>query len=236
MKKYSAVLIDDEAHCIRTLEQQLAWVTLPIDILGKASSVKEALAVLKKQTKTPTFIFLDIHMGDEDGFSLLEQADLKGSHIVFTTAFEQYALEAFKHRASGYLTKPISTDELELLLKSLVSKNELTSGSQTLKINTRNGQEVLNLKEIHYAEADGSYSKLYLENGTTRVVSKNLKGLSELLAESHFVRIHSKYLINIHKIKKVSKGDKPYVLLKSVTELPISRSRKEEVYKLIEAL
>ena len=162
--------------------------------------------------------------------------ELPGSHVIFTTAFEEYALEAFKQRASGYLTKPISTDELELLLNSIVAKNESTSDNQVLKINTRNGQEVLGLTEILYVEADGSYSKVYMNDGSVKTISKNLKSLTESLEESHFVRIHSKYLINVREIQKLVKGDKPYVQLKTITELPISRSRKDVVFKLIEAL
>lgn len=236
MNAFTAFLVDDEAHCLRTLEQQLAWVDLPIRTVGKAKSVDEALTVLKSLDYAPTFIFLDIHMGDEDGFSLLDQMDLQSSHVIFTTAFEEYALQAFKERASGYLTKPISTDDLELLLKSITSKNETSSRSQVFKINTRSGQEVFNLVEIVYVEADGSYSKVYMNDGSVKVISKNLKSLTESLEESHFVRIHSKYLINVREIKKIVKGEKPYVQLKTVTDLPISRSRKEVVFKLIEAL
>lgn len=236
MEFYTALLIDDEAHCLRTLTQQLSWIDMPISIVGTAKSVEKAQEQLADLKQLPTFIFLDIHMGEEDGFSLLNRIDLSKSYVIFTTAFEEYAIQAFKERASGYLTKPISIEELGLLLKSLVTKNERPLSSQILKINSRNGLEVLDLSSIHYAEADGSYSILYMEDGSKRTISKNLKSLTESLKGSHFVRIHNKYLINVHEIKKVVKGDKPYVELKTVSVLPISRTKKEEVYKLIEGL
>lgn len=233
--KYKALLIDDEAHCLRTLETQLGWIEIDIEIIAKASSVEMARTFLDGYSNNLDFVFLDIHMPEADGFELLDHLSLEKAHVIFVTAYDEYALKAFQHHASGYLTKPVSTDDLEALLESLVLKQSKVA-KETLKLTTREGIELITLNNILFIEADGSYCQIVLNGNKKVVVSKNLKNLGLLLPEDRFLRIHSKYIVNTKYIQGLATGSSTKIIISKEYELPVSRSRKESVLKLINHL
>ncbi|MGR3809299.1 LytR/AlgR family response regulator transcription factor [Jiulongibacter sp. NS-SX5] len=227
-KKYTAIIVDDEPQSIRTLKKQLGFVDLDIEIIGSATNEQSAQELIQQNPKFD-FLFLDIELGNTDGFELLAKFDLEETHLIFVTAYDEYALKAFRHLASGYLTKPVSIDQLEELLLHLVRNSKST---RDFHFKTKSGMELIDQKTILYAQADGSYTKLYLKNGETKVLSKNLKNVSEELNETDFLRIHSKYLVQLDAIKQIKLGVKSSVLLDNGEEIPASRTHKEKLKEL----
>ncbi|AWV99408.1 LytR/AlgR family response regulator transcription factor [Arcticibacterium luteifluviistationis] len=226
---YTAILIDDEEHCLRTLEKQLDYVSYEILILGKGSSVSEGVRLL--ETHQPDFIFLDIHMPEEEGFGLFKAIDLKVSDVIFTTAHDEYALKAYRHHASGYIVKPVIMEELIETLDAIIERKAKRK-IEAAEVFTFNGkQETINVpfKEILFIEAKGGYSMIHRVSGETTEISRNLKWMESELSAKQFLRSHAKFLINTAHIEKVVWGAYSGVVLKNGERLNVSRTRKSEV-------
>lgn len=233
-KTYSAILVDDEPHAIRTIQAQLGWTKLPISIIGIANSVAEAEELLKEFK--PDFLFLDIKMPGKESFELFTAIDLKVTDVIFTTAYDEYALRAFKYQASGYLMKPVSTKELTSLLEKLISKRGvLAEENQDLYLEEKSGLLRIPLNSILYISSEGGYSSIHKEDGSTKVVPFILKDLEKRLGNKHFFRIHNQYIVNTAQVSKIIKARNAVLILKSGIELPISRAKKALFYSFFEA-
>jgi two-component system LytT family response regulator len=194
-------------------------------------------------------VFLDILLEDETGFDFLNALENIKFSVVFTTAYEKYALKAFQYSALDYLLKPIDEVELKNVIKKLQSiqdKNSLkvrlenfiktyktgTYPSQ-LALNSKNEIEFVKLDEILFCEADGFYTKFYLDNSREILVCKNIKEYENLLPSYNLFRIHKSYLVNRFKIKKIIKKDGGYVLMSNGKSLPISQRKKEQFMEYV---
>ncbi|AWW00463.1 LytR/AlgR family response regulator transcription factor [Arcticibacterium luteifluviistationis] len=233
--KYTAILVDDEQHAIRTLTAQLGWTKLPIEILGFANSVDEAETLLIDLK--PDFLFLDIKMPGKESFELFPLLDLKVTDVIFTTAYDEYALKAFKHQASGYLMKPVSTKELTSLLEKLISKRGvLAEGNQDLYIEEKSGLLRIPLNDILYISSEGSYSSIHKIDGSMKVVTSILKDLEKKLSSKQFFRIHNQYIVNTAQVSEVIKSRNAELVLKNAAKLPISRAKKAAFYSFFEGV
>lgn len=231
MKNFTAIIVDDEPHAIRTLQVQLGWTELPIQVSATATSVNIAREVLKKGV--PDFLFLDIKMPVKGGFDLFEEADLSGTEVIFTTAHDEFALKAFKHQAAGYLMKPVSTDELKTLLEKLMQKRWPEERTQYLMVDSKEGMLRIAFDDILYLNSDGGHSEVHQLDG--RVISLNtlLKDF-EVQLGLPFFRLHHQFLVNLRKVKEVMKGRNAGVILQDGTKLPVSRSKKTAFYAAFE--
>ncbi len=198
----------------------------------------------------PELIFLDIQMPKMSGFDMLNKLKPFNFEVIFTTAFDQYAMNAIKMSALDYLLKPIEQEELtaaiqkakerlkqkdpqlnyELLLSNLSQRSPL---DKTIALSTSDGISLVKLINIIRVEALGRYSKFYLINNEIILVSRTLGDFEDSLSTNHFFRIHDSYLVNLHHVKKYAKGDGGTVILSDNTELDVARRRKDAFIKLI---
>lgn len=244
----NAVIVDDEPDSIDTLRVLVNTFLDNVEIIGSATDIKTAYSLI--QSHEPDLVFLDIEMGTDTGFDLLELLDNSNFHLIFVTAHEKFALKAIRFSALDYLIKPVSPQELKRSVARLqrfgepkddVKKvkhmftNLLTEnrGHHRLSIPTLDGFEFVKISDILYCKADGSYSHIYLKNGEKLTTSKNLKYYSEILEEYSFYRIHSATLINLMYLKKFGKSVGGYVIMEDGSELSVAKSRKNG---LLEAL
>jgi two-component system LytT family response regulator len=197
----------------------------------------EAVAV-----HSPQVVFLDIQLQRETGFDLLTKLKEINFEVIFTTAYTEYAIKAFKFSAIDYLLKPIDIDELIKAVAKVEKRvtnnmtSRLTELVQNLKrespenfkiaLPTLEGLVFVNVKDIIYCEASSNYTKIYTSD-EKYLVSKTLKEYDELLSDHNFFRIHNSYLININSIKKYVKGEGGYVVLNNNVSLDVSKRKKE---------
>jgi len=244
-----AVIIDDEDHARENLRSILKANFDNIEIVGEGNSVDTGVVVIKN--KKPELVFLDIDLSDGSGFNVLEKVGETNFHVIFITAFNEYAIKAFRYNALDYILKPIdiellnqaiakieydkgkeyiTRDELKEILNNLINSEE----DKKLIIKDKNSTSYVRIGDIIRCEADGSYTIIHLVNGDKVVVSRALKVYSSLLPESMFFRVHQSNLINLRCVKKISKKDGGYVMMEDGTDVPIARRRKEEFLEALE--
>jgi two-component system LytT family response regulator len=244
-----AVIIDDSAQARKLLRLMLMELASEVTIAGEAENVDMGLQLIDSQQ--PDAVFLDIEMPGKTGIQLAEillQRNFKGN-VVFTTAYNAYAIKAFRLSAIDYLLKPIQEDQLieavtklkeekknrdnENRLKAL-SENLREERNELLCIPTQQGFEYIPLAEIEYLEADGSYVKIYCTENRSKTVSKNLKYFENALSECvSFIRPHRSFLVNIRYVTNYSKAEGGYLVLKSNMQIPVSRERKQAIQSVL---
>ncbi|NQY06719.1 MAG: response regulator transcription factor [Flavobacteriaceae bacterium] len=249
--KIRAVIIEDENNSREALKNMLNLYCDNIEIVGEASDLDEGVAIIND--KTPELIFLDIELKTGTGFDVLSGLNQHNFDVIFTTAFEQYAIKAIKFSSLDYLLKPIDVEELkESVYKAVAKKNndlyknqlEVLIGNiqqqnhklHKLCLNTSEGVEFINVAEIIYCEANGAYTNFYLTNGNKLLVSKHLKEYESLLNEHHFYRVHNSFLINLYEVKKYVKSDGGYIIMNNDNIVNISRSKKEDFLQIMSNL
>jgi two-component system LytT family response regulator len=211
---------------------------------GSASSVKEGIKAIKELQ--PDLIFLDVQIHDRTGFDLLRECGNVNFKVIFTTAYDKFAIQAIKFSAIGYLLKPIDEDDLTEALEKLdsnsvddmramtkVIEHNINSQSKKKKITIPTGNELifLDIDEIIRCHSDINYTTIFKADKQKILVAKTLKEFEELLTEHDFYRIHNSDLINLAYIKSYNKGKGGSVILNDGTELEVSTRRKEEFLK-----
>ena len=256
MKNLRAVIIDDEANARQALTNMLQFVAPEVVICGEAKNVDLGIELIN--TEKPNLVFLDIQMPGKTGFDLLSSFDKLDFGVIFTTAYQEYALKAFRFSAIDYLLKPIDPDELqeavkkykgmiaevdkkqlEILQEHLASPTIIENKTRKPNLNQRialpssEGVHFINLSDIIQCESLGSYTKFHLMNGQKIVVSKLLKDYEEILDNFHFFRVHQSNIINLEHIKRYVKGDGGQIWMVDNAEIEVSRRRKEEFLALL---
>lgn len=240
MSTLKAIIIEDEINGQQALKSLLEMYCPEVRVVGIAGSVDIGVELIRE--KAPDVIFLDIILGQESGFDLLEALQPINFQIIFTTSLDSYALQAFKVNAVDYLMKPIEPGEL---VKSVDKAHKLTSADQfnekfTNILNTfqnqalerisipsrTDGISIIEVKKIMYINGSGPYSTFFLENGKKIVASNNLGHYAEMLSEKDFFRTHQSYLVNIKFVSKVMPAD-GLVELTGGQQLPVARSRRD---------
>ncbi len=234
------LIIDDEIHCTEQLSKLLINENINSDNIEISNQSKDALKLLLN--KNFDLVFLDIEMPFLNGFDILETIPEINFQVIFTTAFDKYALKAIKFSALDYLLKPIEEDELKIALQKLekkvskTKKKQYSSLIENVKSNKFNkiaipsidGIEFVEVSEIIRCQSDSNYTKLYLTNKREIVSSKTLKEYELLLKEYGFSRVHNSDMINLTHIKKYIKGDGGTVIMNDGSEVEVSRRRKDE--------
>jgi two-component system, LytTR family, response regulator len=241
-----AYLLDDELSAIEVLEIYLENHFPQIEIVGKNTKPIEAINEISNLDID--LLFIDVQMPKLNGFEVIDKLAKPWPMVIFTTAYDKFAIEAIKFSALYYLLKPINIQELkaaiekaeENLRANSQGKNleELLSNlkfgsNQKNKIAIRNNDaiEYLEINEIIRCEADNNYTKIYLTNTKRLLVSKTLKEFEAILEMHDFVRIHQSHLINKEHLKRYIKSEGGMVILSDGTELPVARARKDSLNK-----
>ena len=248
-----ALIIDDEKASAELLSIKLKKAASDIFITGTFHSGKSALEAM--DAEEPDVIFLDIDMPGMDGITMAKKMSSENTEIIFTTAYNQYAIEAVRLQALDYLLKPIGEKELNVALLRLREKlveKEKVKATQSLEtffikmqalnmqynkiaIASIEGILFIPVKEIIRVESLNNYSKLYLITGKNIVASKTLKHLEEMLTPYRFFRPHKSHLINLEYISKYIRGEGGVIIMADGSEVDVSRQRKQDFLKVFES-
>lgn len=247
----TALIVDDEQQSRETLERMLVNFCPEVSILGKASSVAEAVPLI--DTQKPDVVFLDIEMPGGNGFTLLENYEEFPFEVIFTTAHDLYAINAIKFSALDYLLKPVNIRELQEAVKRAekkLGKKEEADRRQkmeTLKTNlaqgdasftkialpTSEGIDFIEIKDIIRVEAGRSYSNFHLKGRKKLIVSRPLSEYEEFLEAYNFFRTHKSHMINLSHLVKYVKGKGGYVIMDDDSHVDVSVRRKEALLQRI---
>lgn len=238
-----AVIIDDMELARATLKADIAAYCPDIELVGEADGVVSA-AKLLKQTEVD-LIFLDIQMGDGDGFDVLDIVPEYKARVIFTTASDEYAIKAFQYAALDYLLKPIDP---ELLVKAIeksklsgafdgAQKNILESDNyDKLVLNTAEEMRVVTISEIIRCESMGNYTQFFFADDTKMLVTRTLKDFDQILSEKNFLRVHQSHLVNLDCVNAYVKTEGGYLLLNNKSRIPVSVRKKPTVLKIVSQL
>ncbi len=251
VEKIRGLLVDDEAKARSILRSMLEEFCPQVELVGEAEELSAAVRLINKEK--PDVVFLDIEMPGLTGLQLLdffnpEEIDFD---IIFTTAYSEYAIDAFRLSAVDYLLKPIQIDELERAVSKLKTKTKAENKAQieSLKINLKeetaflrlavpvsDGLLFINTHEIRYIKASGAYSEFFLSNGSKLLVSKNLKEFEKVLRLPHFARPHRSYITNLQCVKQLLRKDGGYLIMDDGTQIHISPSSRDEIFAKIDEI
>jgi two-component system LytT family response regulator len=253
MDTIKALLLDDEKNNRIALNKLIEKFCPQVVVTAECESVDEAIALLEKQTVD--VVFLDVEMPGKNGFDLLAHYNYHCPFdVIFTTAYSQYAVKAFRFSALDYLLKPVDPEELIQAVHRLsVKKSESIKYKQyelleqkinlkdlskkQIAISTLEGIYFLSLDEIVHIDADSSYTKIFLSSNDMIMSSKPLKYFEELLDGYDFVRIHQSHIINLRHIRRYVRGDGGQVIMNNGTEIEVSRRKKDDLLdKIAETL
>ncbi|MGC4101339.1 LytR/AlgR family response regulator transcription factor [Ferruginibacter sp.] len=246
MQTISAVIIDDEAGNIVTLSELIKQYCPNVIIKGTAPDPLKGYDLIEETE--PDLVFLDIEMPYGNAFDLLDKLEPISFEVIFITAFNNYAVKAFKYAALDYILKPVNIHELkeavERAAKRLEEKDtnlrinslltNLKTGEGTTKriaLPTADGYHFENVDNIMYVQAEGSYTFFYIKDRPKLLVSKNLKEFEEILPPALFCRIHHATIVNINFVKKYFKGRGGYVQMQDDTSFEISSRRKTDFFE-----
>nr|NQU91900.1 response regulator transcription factor [Bacteroidota bacterium] len=248
-----AVLIEDESKSRKALVSLLNRYCTNVLINGEADSVKTGIEQIRLHK--PDVIFLDIQMPDGSGFKLLEEVENFGFDIIFTTAFDQFAIKAIKYSALDYLLKPIVPQELieavkkveerKLSRNSDINKNidvlldNIKAGStepHKIILSTAEKIHVIKVDDIIRCESDNYYTRFFFTDGGKLLISKTLKENENLLRDHKFIRPHKSHLVNTKYIKGFMKNDGGFIVMSDGNKIPVSRRKKESVIEIINNL
>lgn len=242
MKKIRVLIIDDEIAqqeiMIRALSQRD-----DTEIVGVASDVQEGLEALSEFN--PDLVFLDIDLGSQTGFDLLNNSEKRNFEVIFCTSHSEFAVQAFKVSAIDYLLKPIDGIELENSIKkylsrigslgaentslvNLLSNLQLPKTQQKLALPTSNGLIFVKTEDIIHIQSNNAFTVFFLSDKEQIVVSRTMKDCEEILAPIGFCRVHQSHLINLQHVKRYIKGEGGQVIMDDGSNLEISRRKKEE--------
>lgn len=239
----TALLIDDEKNALEVLQLQLERHCPEVKILAACEGGQKGVEAIRRHH--PDLVFLDIEMPHLNGFDVLEQTRGLDYAVIFTTAYDQFAIKAFRFSALDYLLKPVDVSELraavekvktrsgrgewETKLRALLGQLQPAAAKHTHRIALPVGDamQFMEPDEIIRCESDSNYTHIFLAGGRKITLAKTLKEVEDNIGGTPFFRIHQSYLVNMNHILKFIKGDNAYVVMKDGTKLGVSRNRKE---------
>lgn len=243
------ILIDDENNALEVLEILLKKYCPNVEILEKCNGGKAGIDAIEKHQ--PDLVFLDIEMPHINGFDVLTATKNYKYKVIFTTAYNQFAIKAFKFSAIDYLLKPIDFEELkEAVNKISASENHTTFEENLQKLMSQlqkpkekrialpvnNSLQFFDFDEIIRIESESNYSHIFLIDKRKITLTKTLKEVEEKFLGQDFFRVHQSHLINLNHIDKIYKGENAYLVMKDETQISISRHRKDEFLDLIKKI
>lgn len=235
----TAIIIEDELDAQHLLSKIIDDYCPDINVSGSASNVQDGINLI--ESLDPDIVFLDIQLGDRTGFQLLDSLSNKSFKLIITTAYQEFALKAFKYEAIDYVLKPYSPKSILLAiskvqkqtidnevykrLESLLSEQKKSS---KISLPTTEGYTMVCTEDIVHVAADRSYSHVYLASKKKLMISRSLKEIEALLPSSTFFRLHTSHLINLDHLDMYNKEDGGYAVMTDGSQVPVARRRKTE--------
>jgi len=246
-----AIVIEDEINVREGFIKLLRAFCPEVTVVGATDRVETGLQLIREHDFD--LLFLDINLPDGSGFDLMHRVTNRDFSLVFVTAYDSYAVDAFKLSAIDYLLKPVSPDQLVKAVQKVANLHLSTPPPDQLEILdeqlNRNGDpnnklilkdqdsiHLIQINDILYCQADGGYTLFHLKDGSQLLTSMNLKEYEQLLQVYRFVRSHHSYLVNLHHIREVRKVDGGSLLMSNGASIPVSTRKRslilEEIRKL----
>jgi len=242
------LIIDDEPDALNALKIIIEEFLPKLEIIASFSDPVKALEEIPGLS--PELVFLDINMPGLNGFELLESLKVRNFKTIFVTAYDEYAIKAFKYSAIDYILKPIDIDELISAVKRAVGLNTHIDETDEIKykklfesinnklleklvVSTYEGIYYIEPKDVIYIQADGNYSKVTFKYTQALLVAKSLKEFEELLPSSNFFRNHHSFLINLNFVRKYTRTDGGSIEMTNGDQIPLARRKKNEFYDLM---
>lgn len=243
----TAILIDDEPNATEALTNMLRMTTPDVAVIAVANDPQQGIEILR--ATPPDLLFLDIQMPHVNGFELLEKLGKINFNVIFTTAYDQYALQAFKVSAVDYLLKPIDMDELEAAVAKVRSRLQATRQDYSafeklfeqvqkpeprrIALPVGDGLMFVPLSDIVRLQSDSNYTMFYLVNRDKVLVSRTLGDYETMLAGQHFCRVHHSHLINLAHLRRYVKSDGGYAEMSDGSKVEISRRKKDDFVAML---
>jgi two-component system, LytTR family, response regulator len=239
------IIIDDEEHCIKTLEWSIVqYWSEEVEIIATTQNPIEGLKLVN--SLKPDILFLDIEMPHLSGIDLAEMIQHNTTSIVFTTAYDQYAIKAIRLSALDYLLKPVDHEELGKVIEKIkvwqhvdhkgqiknLQEAKKTKVLNKIALKDTNGFTLIAFNDIVFIKGESNYSDFKLSNGNTILVSKTLSAIEEILDMEIFFRIHKSYIINLQYVASFKKADGGDLIMTDGISIPISRNKKDEFLEL----
>ena len=248
MERISAIIIDDEKKSRTSLLQKLQDYCPVVEIVGEAGNGSAGKELI--ESLNPDLVFLDIVMPRMNGFEMIASLSHRGFEIIFTTAYNQYAIQAIRCSAFDYLLKPVDIEDLRNAVQKISVKIATSGTEERLKVLLQNlsnekqrskrivipvteGLLYINVDDIIHLEASSNYTFVYFLHEPRLVACRTLKEFEEMLPALVFFRIHHSHIININAIKKITKEEGSRVELTNGNVVDISRRRKDEFLKML---
>lgn len=246
-----AIIIDDEKTSRETLQGLLRRYCKNVEVIGEGDGFHSGMEIIKKNK--PDVVFLDIQMPDGSGFKLLEEIGDINFEVIFSTAYDQFAIKAIKYSALDYLLKPINPEDLITAIEKLEAKISKgkdntgvkflldsikypTSDKKKIVLSTSEGMHIVDIDNIIRCESEDYYTKFFLKEGKVIMVSKTLKENEELLAEYNFIRPHKSHLINLKYVKSFLRIDGGSIVMTDGSNVPVSRRKREQIVDILNHL
>ena len=246
-KNIKAILIDDEMTSLQNLKQKLEEFCKQVTVVAATQKPEEAIPLIRNLK--PDVLFLDIEMPKMSGFRMLEELGDYNAEIIFTTAYNHYAIDAMRISAFDYLVKPVAIEELENAVHRLAEKkamhtqerlhvlkdsiNEAKCQENKIAVPVSDGFEFIVIKNILRIESSSSYSRIFFVEGKSFLVTKLLKDFEDILTPYQFFRVHNSHLINLNYIKKYLRGVGGQVLMDNGDLIDVSRRKKDEFISML---
>lgn len=244
MKSIKLIIIDDERRIRNSIRNTLNLHYPKADIIAEAENAKDGIELIKKFQ--PDVVLLDINMPGISGFDMLKQLQPLPFKVIFITAFNEYAIQAFKFSAIDYLLKPvvphelveamnkvetqIKTEDSSIKLDALLSNLKgLNKKTKKLILNSHDKTHLVKAEDIVRCEADGNYTNVVLSDKRTILISKQLKEFDEMLAPFGFFRSHNSHLVNLHFIDRLEKRDGGMLIMKDGSMVQVSARRHTDL-------
>jgi two-component system LytT family response regulator len=242
-----AVIIDDEANARKIIKSLIHESFPSIEVVGEASSVESAYKLIHELT--PDLVLLDIALGDGTGFDLLQKCEELFFQIIFITAYNDYAIKAFRFSALDYITKPIDPDDFENAMAKVINKkadkdylpklevflNNISQDIKKVVLNSAGAIHIVTISEIIHCESSGNYTFIYVAGKEKITVARTLKEFDTLFSGYNFFRIHQSHLINLRYLSSFQKKTREAVLSNN-TRLPVSIRSLDRLLNAIENL
>jgi len=244
------VIIDDEAHARETIARLLALHCPQVQVVGEADCVAGGIRLIHELR--PQLILLDVRMDDGTGFDLLRRCGSIDLKVIFITAYEKYAVQAFRFAAVDFLLKPVNPEELseaishaEILIREhfatqfqVLEENMRTDIRQKKKIvlKTIDNVHLVEIQQITHCESEGCYTFVHTIKGDKIMLSRTLREFDDMLGECGFYRVHKSFLINLTHISRFEKQEGGYIILSTDARIPVSSRKREELLGMFEKL